>query len=92
MARVLTLRQAALRIGRTVPWLYKAKNRKALEARGFPPPLPTPGQIRYDGEAIDRWLDAQMPPALRPTSQSPGDQWASELDKRAATIAAQNAA
>lgn len=86
--RVLGLRDTAAKIGRSVAWLYKKHNRRALEAKGFPPPLAIPGLLAWDEVAIDRWLDAQMPPALRPRDADLPDQWAGELDARAARLAA----
>lgn len=85
---LLTTAQAAAKLGHTVEWLYR--HRKALEAKGFPPPIDALGH-RYDPVAIDLWLDRQLPAHLtvRP-SEAPGGEvidWAARLRERAQAIA-----
>lgn len=52
----------AVMFGKSADWW--ARNRDALEAKGFPRPVPgVPGM--YDPVAVRRWLDRQMPPHLQ---------------------------
>ena len=44
---------------------------------GFPPPLPLPGRLRWDAEAIEIWLQTHRPPHMRtralPNADDGGD-------------------
>jgi len=79
----------ARRLGISVERLYR--QRRALEADGFP--APAFGRMsgeRWDPAAIDRWLDAKLPPAK--TAGFPNcdsgteDDWADRLDGRVAAV------
>lgn len=72
--RLLNYQQVSEKLGYAHDWLRRTENRKALENRGFPPPITltnmpegrTHGAIlRWDEKAIDLWLDLQMPAHLR---------------------------
>jgi predicted DNA-binding transcriptional regulator AlpA len=58
---LLTARDVAALLGVTVSYWYR--RRRALEAAGFPPPVPALGN-RWDPVAIERWLAAQRGEAL----------------------------
>lgn len=66
-----------------------SRHRKALEAEGFPPPVPHFG-LRWDSAAIDRWLDQQGRAAAPVLSIVPEDDAAlhARLAARAAALAA----
>lgn len=55
---VLNTRTLCRKLGRSPAWLYR--NRKRLEAQGFPAPLPGFGWHCYSEAAVDAWLN---PPA-----------------------------
>lgn len=56
---LLTGPEVALRLRRSTTWFYR--NRARLEAEhGFPRPVDGCG-MRWDPEALMRWLDARLP-------------------------------
>jgi hypothetical protein len=57
------------------------RRRRALEAAGFPPPVPALGN-RWDPAAIDRWLATQRGEAVEPAD------WEQRLAARLDTHAA----
>jgi predicted DNA-binding transcriptional regulator AlpA len=77
---LLTARDVAALLGVTVSYWYR--RRRALEAAGFPPPVPALGN-RWDPVAIERWLAAQRGEALA----EPAD-WEQRLAARLDTPAA----
>ena len=79
----------ARKLGVTVEWLYR--NLGPLTIDGFPrPAFGRMSGARWDSAAIDRWLDAKLPPTGGPAPSGAGaaDAWADALDARAADLAA----
>lgn len=60
---LLDAAQVGRKLGADRVW-FMGRKRTLIETAGFPPPVPHCG-LRWDERAIDAWLDAQMPEALR---------------------------
>lgn len=73
---LLTAREVAQLLGMTRAAWYR--RRPALEAAGFPPPVPALGN-RWDPAAIERWLAAQRGEAP-PEPADWGQRLAARLD------------
>ncbi len=84
----------AARLGHSVEWLYK--HMPDMLAAGFPMPvIGNQRSARWDPRAIDRWLDARMPPQISgpstlPQIVMPADlaRESAELDRRSEELAA----
>lgn len=87
---VLTVGEVARLLGRRPEWLSPAR-RAALEAAGFPRPLPGVSRPTYARAAVLAWLSGVAPapsPAPAPAEGSEGgEDWARILDRRAAQLA-----
>lgn len=80
MRKTLCLREVAERLGVAYPWL--CRHREALEAQGFPKPLPVIN--RYDPRAIAKWMDRQFAPPIDAAGAFDQDKMARRLlDDRA---------
>ena len=64
---LLTSAQVAIKLGHRLAWFYR--QRRALEARGFPRPVDGCGN-RWDQLAIDRWLDQQGGAPAEPSAEA----------------------
>jgi len=82
---LISAAEVATKLGHATDWFYRRRDRLERDL-GFPPCVAGCGK-RWDPEAIDRWLDAQMPAPLRPTGKQIDDSWARRLDARAAALA-----
>ena len=75
----------AVKLGHATDWFYRRRDHLERDL-GFPPCVAGCGK-RWDPEAIDRWLDAQMPAELRSEGIRVDHKWAGRLDARAADLA-----
>lgn len=83
---LISAAEVAVKLGHAVDWFYRRRDR--LERTlGFPPCVAGCGK-RWDPEAIDRWLDVQMPAELRSTGVRDDGPWPRRLDARAVALAA----
>ncbi len=69
---------AAAALGRSARWL--ARHRAALEAAGFPAPLPM--RLGYDPDAVRAFIERR-----RAAEANPDGAWHDALDQRAAALA-----
>lgn len=84
--RLLNMREVGERLGHGYHWFRK--RRRAMERdEGFPGPIRTCG-LRWDGDAIDRWIAAQGKPTVSIDIGDGPIEVADLLDQRARRIGA----
>lgn len=77
--QLLTTREVCRLLRRTSGWFYA--NRAALEAEGFPKPLPVVG--RYSADAVAAWIKSSGgAPVDAPANDDPIMADQAELDRR----------
>lgn len=82
---LISAAEVAAKLGHAIDWFYRRRDRLERDL-DFPPCVAGCGK-RWDPEAIDRWLDAQMPAGLRSEGIRADDPWPRRLDARASALA-----
>lgn len=93
MRKLLSPAEVAEKLGFSLDWFYRNKNR--LFKNGFPPPVfgnRRHARARWDDGAIDLWLDLKMPADLRQAAggnpAAASRDWDSDLENRLQEVTA----